>query len=155
MGILTSPVNCDTLLIMKKDLHPTYYEKANIKCACGNSIAVGSTVEKMSVEVCSNCHPFYTGKKRIVDTAGKVEKFEARLKKAKEMQQKRKEIVKKPKRIQKSQESKEKAEKESKKIEKPKKSDKKSKKSANHPSGDQPKAGKTKNEEKTKKNTKK
>lgn len=63
---------------MKKDIHPKYYNNAKIKCACGNSFIVGSTKEAMSVELCSDCHPFYTGKQKIVDTAGRVEKFKAR-----------------------------------------------------------------------------
>ena len=64
---------------MKKDIHPRYYKEAKIKCACGNFFSVGSTKETMSVELCSNCHPFYTGKQKIVDTAGRVEKFKARV----------------------------------------------------------------------------
>lgn len=69
---------------MKKDLHPTYYPKAVITCACGNKIEVGATKEKIDVEICSACHPFYTGKKQLVDTAGRAEKFEAKRKKAAE-----------------------------------------------------------------------
>jgi len=67
---------------MKKEIHPKYYEKAEIKCACGAKFAIGSTKEKLEVEVCSKCHPFYTGKKQFVDTAGRVEKFRERQKKA-------------------------------------------------------------------------
>ncbi len=63
---------------MKSDTHPTYYEKASIACACGNTFTVGSTVEKLKVEICSACHPLYTGKEKILDTAGRVEKFKAR-----------------------------------------------------------------------------
>ncbi len=60
---------------MKKDIHPQYKETA-ISCACGNMIHTRSTKENIKVEVCSACHPFYTGEKqRIVDTAGRVEKF--------------------------------------------------------------------------------
>jgi len=66
---------------MKKDLHPQYYEKAEATCSCGAKFIVGSTVEKMKVEICSHCHPFYTGQKKIIDTAGRVQKFEARMKK--------------------------------------------------------------------------
>ena len=69
---------------MKSDIHPTYYPKAKIKCACGNSFAVGSTKEHLEVEICSNCHPFYTGGSKIVDTAGRVEKFKQRLAKKKQ-----------------------------------------------------------------------
>lgn len=65
-------------LFMKKDIHPQYFPSAVIACACGNSFKVGSTKEKIEVEICSACHPFFTGKKKIIDTAGRVEKFEAR-----------------------------------------------------------------------------
>lgn len=66
---------------MKKDIHPQYYKEAEITCSCGAHFTVGSTVPKMKVEICSACHPFYTGQKKIIDTAGRVQKFEARLKK--------------------------------------------------------------------------
>jgi large subunit ribosomal protein L31 len=66
---------------MKKDIHPKYYEKAEATCACGAKFIVGSTAEKMKIEICSQCHPFYTGQKKIIDTAGRVQKFEARMKK--------------------------------------------------------------------------
>ena len=59
---------------MKKDIHPKY-GKAVISCACGNSIETGSTKKSMKVEICSACHPFFTGKQKIVDTAGRVERF--------------------------------------------------------------------------------
>lgn len=64
---------------MKKDIHPTYYPKAVIRCSCGNIIKTGATKPEMAVEICSACHPFYTGKEKIVDTAGRVEKFKKRL----------------------------------------------------------------------------
>ena len=67
---------------MKQDIHPKYVEKATIKCSCGNTIEVGSTKDKMEVEICSACHPFYTGKDKLVDTAGRVEKFKARRERA-------------------------------------------------------------------------
>jgi len=64
---------------MKKDIHPKY-EKVTIKCACGNEIETRATVGgEMLVELCSACHPFYTGKQKFVDTAGRVDKFRARL----------------------------------------------------------------------------
>ena len=68
---------------MKTDIHPKYYEAA-IKCACGNKFAIGSTKERINIEICSQCHPFYTGKQKIIDTARRVEKFQERasLKKA-------------------------------------------------------------------------
>jgi large subunit ribosomal protein L31 len=68
---------------MKQDIHPTYYPKAKVTCACGNTFEVGSTKEKIEVEICSACHPFYTGNEKIVDTAGRVEKFRARREAAK------------------------------------------------------------------------
>lgn len=68
---------------MKTDIHPKYYPKAVVKCSCGNEIVVGSTKEKINVEICSACHPFFTGTKKIIDTAGRVEKFQARRAKAK------------------------------------------------------------------------
>jgi large subunit ribosomal protein L31 len=67
---------------MKADIHPKYHEKAQAKCACGNTFTVGSTKEKLEVEICYNCHPFFTGKEKLIDTAGKVEKFKARREKA-------------------------------------------------------------------------
>ena len=67
---------------MKTEIHPAYTADAKITCACGNVITVGSTVPAISVELCSACHPFYTGKQNLVDTAGRIDKF-ARLAKAK------------------------------------------------------------------------
>ncbi len=63
---------------MKADTHPTYFPEAKVTCACGNVFTVGSTKESIQVEICSNCHPFYTGNDKIMDTAGRVEKFKAR-----------------------------------------------------------------------------
>ena len=64
---------------MKKDIHPTYYKNATVTCACGNTFKTGSTLENIKTELCSNCHPFFTGKQKLVDSARRVEKFEARL----------------------------------------------------------------------------
>ena len=64
---------------MRPDIHPTYYPTARITCSCGNSWLTGSTVEAIRTDVCSACHPFYTGEQRIVDTAGQVERFMKRL----------------------------------------------------------------------------
>jgi len=64
---------------MKKDIHPKYYPKAQAKCACGNTFTVGSTKEFLEVEICSACHPFYTGKEKIVDALGQIQKFRKRL----------------------------------------------------------------------------
>ena len=66
---------------MKKEIHPKYYSQSKVKCACGNSFTVGSTVPEINVEICSKCHPFYTGKDKIIDTAGRVERFKKRLQK--------------------------------------------------------------------------
>ena len=63
---------------MKTETHPTYFPNAKVTCACGNTFTVGSTKEKIEVEICSQCHPFYTGNDKIMDTAGRVEKFKAR-----------------------------------------------------------------------------
>lgn len=63
---------------MKKELHPTYFPEASIVCACGNKFKLGSTKEKIEVEICSACHPFYTGAEKVLDTAGRVEKFKSR-----------------------------------------------------------------------------
>lgn len=64
---------------MKKDIHPQYFEKAEVICACGNKFFVGSTKEKINVEICSACHPFYTGNDKVIDAAGRVERFKARV----------------------------------------------------------------------------
>ena len=66
---------------MKTGIHPTYFAQAKVTCACGNSFMVGSTMEEIHVEICSHCHPFYTGKQKLVDTAKRVEKFQARAEK--------------------------------------------------------------------------
>lgn len=66
---------------MKKDIHPQY-GKATVTCACGETFDTGSTKKEIRVEICSNCHPFFTGKQRIVDSGGQVEKFQKRLEKA-------------------------------------------------------------------------
>lgn len=68
---------------MKKEIHPEYHTDTKVTCACGNSFDVGSTAKKIEVEVCSACHPFYTGTEKVIDTAGRVEKFKARMAKAK------------------------------------------------------------------------
>jgi len=67
---------------MKKDIHPKYYPDAKTKCACGKTFKIGSTKPEIEVEICSHCHPFYTGKEKLIDIAGRVEKFKARKKKA-------------------------------------------------------------------------
>ena len=64
---------------MKKDIHPIYFPKAKATCACGSVYAVGSTKDKIDVEICSHCHPFFTGKENILDTAGRVDRFKKRV----------------------------------------------------------------------------
>lgn len=64
---------------MKKDIHPKYYENAKVVCACGNAFMTGSTLPEIKIELCSACHPFYTGKQKLVDAARRVEKFHARV----------------------------------------------------------------------------
>ncbi|MFA6340710.1 MAG: 50S ribosomal protein L31 [Candidatus Paceibacterota bacterium] len=63
---------------MKKDIHPKYFNKAKTTCACGATYDFGSTKEDIHVEICGNCHPIYTGNEKVLDTAGRVEKFRAR-----------------------------------------------------------------------------
>ncbi|MDH4358668.1 MAG: 50S ribosomal protein L31 [Candidatus Berkelbacteria bacterium] len=67
---------------MKKDIHPKYYDKAKVTCACGASFEIGATVPTLKVEICSQCHPAYTGEKKFVDTAGRLDRFKARLEKS-------------------------------------------------------------------------
>lgn len=68
---------------MKTAIHPKWYPEAKVSCACGNTFTVGATVPEINVEVCSNCHPFYTGQMKYVDTAGRVDAFRAKQEKAK------------------------------------------------------------------------
>lgn len=63
---------------MKTDVHPKYFANALATCACGAQVVVGSTMEKIEMEICSQCHPLFTGQEKVVDTAGRVEKFRAR-----------------------------------------------------------------------------
>jgi large subunit ribosomal protein L31 len=64
---------------MKNDIHPTYFTPAKITCACGAEYKIGSTSEELLVELCSNCHPFYTGKQKLVDTTGRVDRFKQKV----------------------------------------------------------------------------
>ena len=64
---------------MQKEIHPTYNVKAKASCACGAIFAVGSTTDDIKVEICSECHPFYTGNEKVLDTAGRVDKFRKKL----------------------------------------------------------------------------
>ena len=73
---------------MKADIHPQYVE-ANVHCACGNSFQTRATKPDLHVDICSACHPFFTGQQRIVDTAGRVERFTKRLEKSTAAKEKR------------------------------------------------------------------
>ncbi len=63
---------------MKTDIHPKYYTDAKVTCSCGNKFIVGSTQKEINVEICSDCHPFFTGNEKVIDAAGRVERFKAR-----------------------------------------------------------------------------
>ncbi len=63
----------------KEGIHPTYYPEALVICSCGHTFHTGATVAEIRTDICSNCHPFYTGEQRIVDTAGQVDRFMKRL----------------------------------------------------------------------------
>lgn len=82
---------------MKKETHPKFYDKAKVVCACGSTFEVGSTREKIEVEICSACHPFFTGQEKVMDTAGRVEKFKTRMAKATETTSAKKKTAKKSK----------------------------------------------------------
>ena len=63
---------------MKPNIHPQYYQ-AKVTCACGNSFVIGSTMPEIKVEICNKCHPFFTGTQKFIDTAGRVDRFKARV----------------------------------------------------------------------------
>jgi large subunit ribosomal protein L31 len=65
-------------MTMKKDIHPAYFPQAKVVCSCGNSFTIGATRADIKVEICAKCHPFYTGEEKLIDTAGRVEKFRSR-----------------------------------------------------------------------------
>jgi large subunit ribosomal protein L31 len=67
---------------MKSTIHPQWYNDAKVTCACGNTFTVGATVPELRVEICSNCHPFFTGEMKYVDTMGRVERFQQKQKQA-------------------------------------------------------------------------
>lgn len=91
---------------MKKEIHPNYNVKSKVTCACGNTFEVGSTLNEINIELCSMCHPFYTGKQKLVDPARRVEKFQARAAKQVEVSS-----VRKGKKVKKERAEKKKAEK--------------------------------------------
>jgi large subunit ribosomal protein L31 len=63
---------------MKEKIHPKYYQDSQVVCACGNTFTTGSTRKQLRVELCAKCHPFFTGERRMMDTAGRVERFNQR-----------------------------------------------------------------------------
>lgn len=63
---------------MKAEGHPKYYDDATVKCVCGNTFTTGSTMKEISVEICSVCHPFYTGKQKLLDVEGRIDRFNKR-----------------------------------------------------------------------------
>ena len=67
---------------MKKDIHPKYYNDAKITCACGATYETGSIKQTIKIEICSACHPFFSGQAKLIDTAGRVDRFKARMEKA-------------------------------------------------------------------------
>lgn len=91
---------------MKAQIHPKWYPNAKVTCACGNTFTVGSTQPEITVEICSNCHPFYTGKMTLVDTAGRVEAFKAKqsIKSSKPVSKKQKRLLRRAKKIKEQQE---------------------------------------------------
>lgn len=112
---------------MKTDIHPQYQD-ITFTCACGAKFVAGSTIQKdFQTEICSNCHPFYTGKQKLVDSSGRVDKFMAKMKKAQEKAEKKVKKVEKGKEATAAKESAETPEKAS------KKSKKETKKSAEKP----------------------
>jgi large subunit ribosomal protein L31 len=64
---------------MKTDIHPKYFEQAKVTCACGAEFIVGSPQKELNIEICSQCHPLFTGQEKVMDTAGRMEKFKARV----------------------------------------------------------------------------
>ncbi len=62
----------------KKDIHPAYFPTAKVTCACGKTYTMGASQAELNVDICSSCHPFYTGEEKLIDTAGRVEKFKSR-----------------------------------------------------------------------------
>jgi large subunit ribosomal protein L31 len=68
--------------VMKKDIHPEYFD-CTVICSCGNTFKTRSTKKELKIEICSNCHPFYTGRQKLVDSGGRVERFKKRLTKSK------------------------------------------------------------------------
>ncbi len=97
---------------MKKNIHPTYYLQADITCSCGAQFIAGSTSEKLVVESCSQCHPFFTGKQKFMDSTGRLDRFNKKRKKSDEIRKQRENLkTKKEKDIDRAQKNKERQEK--------------------------------------------
>ncbi len=95
---------------MKKDIHPNYNSEAKVICACGNEFVTGSSIDELKTELCSACHPFYTGKQKLVDSARRVEKFKTKLKVKEEMGDKKGKTAKRAAKAEKAKEKTEKKE---------------------------------------------
>lgn len=78
---------------MKANIHPTWYPEAKVVCACGNTFITGSTLPQIRVEICSNCHPFFTGQQKFVDSLGQVDRFVKKVEVSKARQQERAKIL--------------------------------------------------------------
>ncbi|OJI08852.1 MAG: 50S ribosomal protein L31 [Candidatus Vogelbacteria bacterium CG22_combo_CG10-13_8_21_14_all_37_9] len=78
---------------MKKTIHPKYFPETKVTCACGNVFTIGSTQANLEVEICSSCHPFFTGNEKVMDIAGRVEKFKTRASKASESKTTKKKVA--------------------------------------------------------------
>lgn len=79
---------------MKADIHPQWFNEAKVTCACGNTFTTGSTLPEIRVEICSNCHPLYTGQQKFVDTLGQVERFQKKEKEGAIKKEKKDEVLK-------------------------------------------------------------
>lgn len=86
-------INIDILALMKQGIHPNWNPTAQVICACGNIFTTGSTMDKIRVEICSNCHPLFTGQQRLVDTLGQVDRFVKKLETSKVKQEERKKVL--------------------------------------------------------------
>jgi len=129
---------------MKPKIHPKYHKDATITCSCGNVFKVGSTMKELEIEICSACHPFYTGKKKLIDSAGQVDRFKKKIEMAKKMKAE-KEAAAKAKKAKAKKPTKKKA---------TKKTARKTEKITNQPKANQ-QAGKTTKKKVAKKATKK
>lgn len=78
---------CYNVLAVKEKIHPKWYPEARVHCACGSTFTTGSTIPEIAVEICSACHPLFTGQQKFVDTAGRVDKFRQREQIAKRKQE--------------------------------------------------------------------